>query len=492
MKPTTGNGELDPTKYNLVTEEANEKGSIQDGHGAEIHVDPVIEKKVLRRLDKRFAPLFCALYFFAYLDRSNIGNAAIAGLTEQLDLSGAQFSTVVSTFFATYVVFMVPFVLAIRGLKVHRAIAAMAFAWSIVTIGTAFVKNYGALLACRLILGICESGFFPCISLYITMVYNREEQGMRFAYLFAATAFSGMFGGLVATGIIEIGAVGGLQAWSWLYIIEGLASLIIVPWAWYGLPESPSKAKFWTPEQRETMEMRDLKRQEYMGANQFEWSQVISALCTWRMWTGALIQFFQDVILYGFSSFLPSILRNGLGFGRMEAQYLSVPVYLLGGISFFAAARIGDKYRFRGSVLFMLDIFAVIGYAILLTVKDSAVQYFACFLIAIPLYNGPGVNETWIVNNTAPHYRRATFLGVSQAIGNVAGVVAGQVYRSAPYRLGHWCSLGSIIISMILIAVQLVYFKSENNKKDQIASGKRPDDRTKTAGEHNLEFRYVY
>lgn len=64
MKPTTGNGELDPTKYNLVTEEANEKGSIQDGHGAEIHVDPVIEKKVLRRLDKRFAPLFCALYFF--------------------------------------------------------------------------------------------------------------------------------------------------------------------------------------------------------------------------------------------------------------------------------------------------------------------------------------------------------------------------------------------------------------------------------------------
>lgn len=224
--------------------------------------------------------------FVAYLDRSNIGNAAVAGLNDQLGLTDAQFSTVVSTFFATYIVFMVPFVLALRWLKVHRAISAMACAWSIVTIGTAFVKSYGALLACRLILGICESAFFPSISLYITMVYRREEQGMRFAYLFAATAFSGMFGGLVATGITKIGTVGGLRAWSWLYIIEGLISLVVVPWAWFGLPEFPSQAKFWTPEQRETMERRDMKRQEYMGANQFEWAQVFSALRTWRMYTG--------------------------------------------------------------------------------------------------------------------------------------------------------------------------------------------------------------
>lgn len=224
--------------------------------------------------------------YTAYLDRSNIGNAAIAGLTDQLSLSGAQLSTAVSIFFATYVVFMVPFVLSLRWLKVHRAMAAMALAWSIVTIGTAFVKDYSSLLACRLILGICESGFFPCISLYITMVYNREEQGMRFAYLFAATALSAMFGGLVATGITQIGTVGGLRAWSWLYIIESLISLVVVPWAWFGLHERPAHAPFWTPEQRDTMERRELKRQEYMGANKLDWTQVFSALRTWRMYTG--------------------------------------------------------------------------------------------------------------------------------------------------------------------------------------------------------------
>ncbi|CRK30992.1 putative transporter like protein [Verticillium longisporum] len=360
---------------------------------------------VLRRLDYRFAPLFCALYFMAYLDRSNIGNAYIAGMRDELGLSGAQFSTAVSVFFATYVAFMVPFVLALKKLKTHRAIAVMAFAWSIVTIGTAFIKSYSGLLACRILLGVCESGFFPCISLYITMVYNRHKQGLRFSYLFAATAFSGMFGGLVATGITKIGNFGGLQSWSWLYIIEGLISLTVVPWAWFGLPEYPAKAKWWTPEQRDTMERRELKP------------------------------------------------------------------YLLGGISFFVAAMLGDRYGLRGSILLFLDTFAVAGYAILLSVSNSSVRYFACFLIALPLYCGPGLNEMWIVNNTTPHYRRATALGISQAVGNVAGVLAGQVYRKAPYMLGHWSSLASAVICMVLISVQIVHFKMENNKKDQISRG---------------------
>ncbi|PNH34113.1 hypothetical protein VD0002_g8748 [Verticillium dahliae] len=306
-------------------------------------------------------------------------------MRDELGLSGAQFSTAVSVFFATYVAFMVPFVLALKKLKTHRAIAVMAFAWSIVTIGTAFIKSYSGLLACRILLGVCESGFFPCISSYITMVYNRHEQGLRFSYLFAAMAFSGMFGGLVATGITKIGSAGGIPSWSWLYIIEGLISLTVVPWAWFGLPEHPATAKWWTPEQRDTMERRELKRQEYMGTEAFEWSQVFSALQDWRLCTGALIQFFQDVILYGFSSSLPSILCDGLGFSRLEAQYLSVPVNLLGGISFFVAAMLGDRYGLGGSILLFLDTFAVAGYAILLSVLNSGVRYFACFLIALHL-----------------------------------------------------------------------------------------------------------
>ncbi|CAI0643035.1 unnamed protein product [Colletotrichum noveboracense] len=459
--------------------------------------DSQLEKQVLRKLDLRLAPLSATLYFVVYLDRSNIGNAAVAGLNEDLGLSGSQFSTAVSVFFATYVAFELPVVLAMRKLKPHRAISMMCFGWSVVTISTAFTKRFGDLVAVRLLLGLCEAGFFPCLSLYITMVYKREEQsannfgtqGLRLAYLFTSVSLAGMFGGLIATAITKIGHSAGLRAWSWLYIIEGLVSLLAVTWVWFGLPNDPTRAKFWKPEEREVMLAREAQRQEYLGSQVFEWKEVFNAFKDPKVYSTALIQFFQDIILYGFSTFLPSILRLDLGFTALEAQYLSIPVYFVGGLSFFTAAILGDKWRLRGTptkFLLGLDVFAVVGYAILLGVANSpGIRYFACYLIAIPLYCGPGLNEIWINNNMAPHYRRATAIGLQQTIGNIAGIVAPQVYRSAPYRLG-WCSLASAIICIIW------YLRLLNQKKERIEKGELSDDRKETTGEGQLEFRYVY
>lgn len=324
------------------------------------------------------------------------------------------------------------------------------------------------------------------------MIYNRQEQGLRFAYLFSSMALSGMFGGLVATGITYIGDAGGLRSWSWLYILEGLVSLIVVPFVWYGLPENPAQAKFFTAEELDVLAAREMKRREYMGDSKFDWAQVRSVLGHWRIYPAAAVQFLQDIVLYGFSTFLPSILRNDLGYTGLQSQYLSVPVYALGGISFFAAAVIGDRYGLRGSILGVLDIFAVVAYLLIILVPASGVKYFACYLVALPLYCGAGLNEMWIANNTAPHYRRATAIGFSQAIGNLAGIVSGQVYREAPYRLGNWFSFACTVLAMILIGVQIVYFKKLNLRKTEILRGEIADDRISEEGEDNLGFRYIY
>ncbi|KAL4798075.1 hypothetical protein BDV19DRAFT_35492 [Aspergillus venezuelensis] len=201
--------------------------------------------------------------------------------------------------------------------------------------------------------------------------------------------------------------------------------------------------------------------------------------------------------MYGFTTFLRSILQLDLGYTSLEAQYMRVPVYFLGGIVFFSAACLGDKWGLRGTVshlpthppryptqrkaltlrlvstylLLILDIFPVIGYSILLSVQKSGVRYFACYLIAIPLYCGPGLNEIWLNNNMAPHYRRATALGIQQLTGNLAGIVAPQVYTSAPYVLDHWCSLGATLLSMGLIASQIGYLYCMNKRKDNIVKG---------------------
>lgn len=145
-------------------------------------------------------------------------------------------------------------------------------------------------------------------------------------------------------------------------------------------------ARFWSDRELELMRRRELQRREYIGEAPFDWAQVRSALLHWRTYVAALVQFFQDVVLYGFSTFLPSILKSGLGYTSLQAQYLSVPVYALGGLTFFAASLVGDRYALRGSVFFGLDIFAIIGYLLILLVPANGVKYFACYLISIPLY----------------------------------------------------------------------------------------------------------
>lgn len=138
--------------------------------------DRQIEKQVVHKLDWRLAPLFAALYFITYLDRSNIGNAAVARMTTSLRLTGPRSSTAVSVFFATYIPLELPIVLAMQKMGPHRAIALMCFGWSVITIGTVFVKNFRQLIVMHVLLGITKAGVFPCLNLYITIVYKKEEQ----------------------------------------------------------------------------------------------------------------------------------------------------------------------------------------------------------------------------------------------------------------------------------------------------------------------------
>lgn len=162
-----------------------------------------------------------------------------------------------------------------------------------------------------------------------------------------------------------------LTAWwqcSWLYIIEGCISILVAFWVFFGLPANPTEANFLTAKDKDVMAIREAQRAQYLGSLVFDWSEVGRALLDPKVWltyvqlsllTGsslinnrrAFIQFFQDIILYGFSTFLPSILRLDLGYSTLQAQYLSVPVYLLGGTSFFVSRLLCFTNKRRETVM---------------------------------------------------------------------------------------------------------------------------------------------
>jgi len=195
----------------------------------EFYVDPVKEVKLLAKLDLAFTPVIMLVYLSCFLDRSNIGlcysfktdystdfkqgNVKVAGILTDIHATNSQFSTAVSIFYATYVAFESPAAVLMKKITPRVILTTLCTVWSLTTIFTGFITNVGGLYTTRLILGACEAGLFPCLNLYLTMVYRREEQAKRVAYLFSCAALSGAFGGLLAYALLQMDGVAGKAGW---------------------------------------------------------------------------------------------------------------------------------------------------------------------------------------------------------------------------------------------------------------------------------------
>lgn len=249
-----------------------------------VTIPPAEERALLAKLDLFFVPIIMAVYLSCFLDRSNIGNVKVAGLPAAIHATPAEISTAVSIFYATYVLVEAPWALALKKCTPRLLITALCIIWSLATIFTGFVTSIGGLYAARLVLGACEGGLFPGLNLYLTMVYKRAEQARRVSYLFVCTALSGAFGGLLAYLILKMDGVGGYAGWRWVYIIEGLFSMVVAAMVWFGLPNEPEKSWFLNEREKELMRIRAEQRAQYMGSEEFSWDEVLITLRDPKLW----------------------------------------------------------------------------------------------------------------------------------------------------------------------------------------------------------------
>lgn len=455
-------------------------------------INPEIEKNLIHRFDWRLMPIFATAYFFSSLDRSNIGNAKVAGMDVALGITDAQFSTVVSVVYATYLPIMLPGVWIMKQFKKPRYYLFICmFSWSICCLCTMFAKNYGTILALRLLIGLFEGSFFTSMAVITSDYYFPHEIGRRTAFFFVSSSLSSAFGGLIATGITKITS-GRLDSWQYIFLIEGILSTGAAFWLLFGLPDNPYQL-LKTDEEREVYDDREKRRAFFTDNSPFDIKEVWAAAKDYKTQFSVVIQFTQDICLYGFSTFLPSILKSGLGYTALQAQYLCVPVYLFAGLVFLVCAEFSDKKRLRGMVIVFTNVFGITGYVLLLAVKNSAVKYFACYLIAFSIFTGTGINEAWVSSNTAGRYKRYTAIGLNQTLGNVAGAISPQVYRHPPaYTLGHAFTLGCLCVSSICAATcsLLLYRRNLHNEK-VLQTGVDDRGRKRVIGDDSPEFKFI-
>jgi MFS family permease len=186
--------------------------SIRDATDASsIYIDPEKEKACLRKFDKYFMPQAFIFLLLNYLDRSNLGNAVIFGFSTEIGLKGNEFGNINTLFFVTYVLFEIPWVMAVKRFGPNIVLGAALTSWSVVTLGTGFVQNYHQAIACRMLLGACEAGVAPGLAYIFSTIYPQESVAKRIAMTNFANATSGAFGGLIAYGIQMMGEQRGIS-----------------------------------------------------------------------------------------------------------------------------------------------------------------------------------------------------------------------------------------------------------------------------------------
>jgi len=289
----------------------------------------------------------------------------------------------------------------------------------------------------------------------------------------------------------HLDGVAGLAGWRWLYVIFGLFSFSIAIWTFFGLPAKPREAYFLNQKERDLMAERYAEMQLYNGNEFFEWKEVFKALRDVKVYMSAFNQFCFDTCLYSLSVFLPAILK-GMGYTTLQANYLTIPVYMLGAFSFILCAYLSDRLVLRSPFILGTSLSGVVGYTILVASPKSGVEYFGTYLCAIGIFTTVGLNVAWILSNVGPSYKRAAAIGVQQSLGNCAGVLAGQIYLStqAPrYITGNSVGLGAMALGAIGTAALFWYYRTQNMKKARM---ERDGIGLDEAGDDSSRFRYHY
>lgn len=260
-------------------------------------------------------------------------------------------------------------------------LAFIMVCWSASMIGQGFVRNYQGMLATRVFLGVFEGGLYPGVNYYITQWYPRPECGFRMALFFSAATLAGAFGGILARGIAEMSGVGGLAAWSWIFILEGLLSILVsftAPWAIY---DYPSEAGFLTPAERAEVQRR-LRADSGHLTDDFDVKYVWQAIRDWKIYIHMLICMAGFCPIYSFSLFLPTIIKN-MGYTANNAQLMSVPPYVFACFFTIVASYYADKVQRRGVFLMGFQLIGILGFAMLCGSGDASVQYAGTVFAAI-------------------------------------------------------------------------------------------------------------
>jgi MFS family permease len=399
---------------------------------------------------------------------SNLAQAELGGLPQDLGLHGTQFNTATSILFVGYLLMQLPSNLLFTRVRPALFLPTVMIIWGTISGCQAATQNFGGLLATRFLLGFAEAPYFPGAVYMMSTWYTRSELSKRFAFFYAGPALANMFGGLIAAGVLDgMDGYAGLAGWRWLFIIEAIMTVVVAAGAYFVLPNFPHSTTWLSPEERAYAAWRierDIGVDEEVNKGLLHGAKL--AVMDYRTWVFVLMQ---HCILLSqtVTFFFPSVVDT-LGYSNTVTLLLTAPVWLATFILNLFVMWSASRTNERTGHLCLSMLLTIVGNIMLFTIHLRGPRFFAMFLMAMGAQPAFMIVLTWVPNTfPRPLSKRSAIVALVNMIGNTSNIYGSYLYPTsdAPQYVVAGATIAGVGALCMLCAVTMRFILVRENKK---------------------------
>ncbi|ERF68332.1 hypothetical protein EPUS_02788 [Endocarpon pusillum Z07020] len=419
------------------------------------------EKAVIRKSDRRLVLFMALLYLLSFLDRSNIGNARIAGLETSLSLRPGQYAWLLTAFYITYISFEW-MTLLYRIVPPHIYISLCVLSWGLVASLQSISTSFSSLVIFRALLGVAEAAFGPGVPFYLSFFYRRSELAYRVGLFISAAPLATSCASTLAWLIVKLSQHGPLEPWRALFLIEGFPSIIVAIFAWHIIPDSPATAKYLTARERKVAKLRLQSEEKPTSsskytttatnsnstqANHLSLPDLLTTLRSPIPYLTSLMFFSANISFSSLPVFLPTILTSLSSHpSPLTSQLLSAPPYLLSFLFVLLISHLSDTIpHSRGVFIITASLLSSLSYlaiglagryhALLGPTATLLIRYGGVFGAAMGFFSAITLIITWTLNNQQSDTGKGTGLAILNVVGQCGPLVGTRLYpeSDAPF-----------------------------------------------------------
>ena len=307
-------------------------------------MEQVSEKKLMKKITFRLLPVIMGLYVLAYIDRVNVGFAALT-MNKDIGIDAYTYGVGAGIFFLGYFIFEIPSNIMLAKVGAKKWIARIFFTWGIISSGMVFVQGANSFYIMRFLLGAAEAGFFPGIILYLTFWFPASYRARIIAEFMIAIPIALAVGAPVSMWIMQLDGALGVKGWQWLFICEGVPSILAPLAIWKFLPNNPNEVSWLTDAEKGWLVNALVSDREKVGNARTD-STVGMALANPIVWMFGLMFMATTAANIGLAMFIPQIIKE-VGFSSMQTGFITSIPYIIGCAGMVAIGYSSDRTKER-------------------------------------------------------------------------------------------------------------------------------------------------